>query len=167
MHLKMNYHCYSFHCKLLCALLIVLFCILPPFSPPAAKAGPNEKPAQEQKKESGRAKEFRIQFFSLKSGNSIAPAAIFLYDRGAMEIKEEHGALITSRAAYNATGYIFQADWEFTVKKEKPYHYICHFTGLYLFDIYITGLVNLKEFIEEGRQSQDIPFLFLAVAPGK
>jgi len=167
MHLKMKYHYNSFHCKLLCALLIVMFWFLSPFSSPAAKAGPNEKPVQEQKKEPVKAKAFRIQFLSLKSGNSIAPAAMFLYDRGALEIKVEHEALITSRAAYNAAGYFFQADWEFTVKKEKPYHYICHFAGLYLFDTYITGLLTMKEFIEQGRLTQEIPFLFFAAASDK
>jgi|GEM_PF-1626329 len=167
MHLKMKYHYNSLHCKLLCVLVFVLLWVLPPFLPPAAKAGPNEKPVQGQKKEPVKAKAFRIQFFSLKSGNSIAPAAIFLYDKGALEIKMEHEALITSRAAYTIAGYFFQADWEFTVKKEKPYHYICHFTGLYLFDKYITGLLTMKEFIEEARLTQEIPFIFFASAPDK
>jgi hypothetical protein len=144
-----------------------MLCVLPPFSPPAVKAGTNGKPIQVQKKEVRKAKEFRIQFFSLKSGNSIAPAVIFLYDRGAMEIKVEHEALITSRAVYTAAGFIFQADWEFTANKEKVYHYFCHFTGLYFINTYITGLVNLKELIEEDRHIQDIPFIFFATAIDK
>lgn len=165
--MKYHYSYSSFHCILLCPLLFVLLWVLPPFPPPAAKAGPKENPVQEQKKEPVKAKAFRIQFFSLKSGNSIAPAAMFLYDRGALEIKVEHEALITSRAAYTAAGFFFQADWEFTVKKEKLYHYICHFTGLYLFDTYITGLLTMKEFIEEGKLTQEIPFIFFAAAADK
>jgi hypothetical protein len=163
----MKYHYSSFHCKLLCTLVFVLLWVLPPFSPPAAKAGPNDKPAQKQQKEPARTKAFRMQFFSLKSGNSIAPAAVFLYDKADMEIKVEHAALITSRAVYTIAGYFFQADWEFTITKEKPYHYICHFSGLYLFDTYITGLLTMKEFIEDGRLTQEIPFLFFAAASDK
>jgi hypothetical protein len=167
LHLNMNYHQNSFHCNLFCALLFAMLSVMPPLSPAAAGAGAPDKPAQEQGKKESRGKAFRIQFFSLKSGHSIAPAAVVLYDRGALEIKVEHEALITSRAVWSAAGSMFQADWEFTVKKEKPYHYICHFKGLYLFDTYIAGLLTLKEFIDNGRMTQDIPFIFFAAAPDK
>jgi len=138
-----------------------------PSSPHAAKLDTGEKPKQEQIIKVSKGKAFRVQFFSLKSGHSIAPATMILYDRGALEIKVEHEALITSRTSCAVAGYIFQADWEFTVKKEKPYHYVCHFTGLYLVDTYITGLVTLKEFIEGGRLTQEIPFLFFAAVSDK
>jgi hypothetical protein len=157
----------SFHGKLLCALFSVMLCSLLPVSLYAAKPAANEKSGEEPKKEARRGKTFRVQFFSLKSGHSIAPATMILYDKGAMEIKVEHAGLITSRTAYTAAGYMFQADWEFIVKKEKPYQYVCHFSGLYLFNAYITGLLTMKEFIEEGRLAQEIPFIFLAVAADK
>jgi hypothetical protein len=157
----------SFHGKLLCALFSFMLCSLLPLSLHAAKPGANEKSGQEPKKEASRGKTFRVQFFSLKSGHSIAPATMILYDRGALEIKVEHEALTTSRAAYTAAGYFFQADWEFIVKKVKPYHYICHFSGLYLFDTYITGLLTMKEFIEDARLTQEILFIFFADASDK
>ena len=157
----------SFHGKLLCALFSFMLCSLLPLSLHAAKPGTNEKTGQEPKKEASRGKTFRVQFFSLKSGNSIAPATLILYDRDTMEIKVEHETLITSWASCSIAGYIFQSDWEFTVKKEKPYQYVCHFSGLYLFDAYITGLFTLKEFIEEGRLAQEIPFIFFASVSDK
>ena len=167
MRLEMNYHYKSFHGKLFRVLFAVTLCAFIPSALDAAKPGPAAQPSQEQKKEEPKAKSFHVQFFSLKRGHSIAPGTMILYDRGTLEIKIEHAALTTSRATCTVAGYIFQAEWEFTAKKEKSYHYVCHFTGLYLFDTYITGLVTLKEFVEEGRLTQDIPFIFFAAASAK
>ena len=159
------------HKSLLFILFSIFFGILlhafMPDSLQAKQPAPGENPKQEQINKENAGKTFRVQFFSLKSGHSIAPATMFLYDRGALEIKVEHEALTTSRASYTAAGYFFQADWEFIVKKVKPYHYICHFSGLYLFDTYITGLLTMKEFIEDARLTQEILFIFFASVSDK
>jgi hypothetical protein len=120
------------------------------------------KPKQEQNKKESPGKAFRVQFFSLKKEHSMGPATILLYDRGTLEIKMERETLITPHGKYTIIDCLFEADWEFTMQKAGTYRYISHFKGLYLFDTYIIGLFTLKEYIEEVRLTQQIPFIFFA-----
>jgi hypothetical protein len=135
--------------------------------PRAAKPDTAEKPKQEQTQTARSGKAFQVQFFSLKRGQSIAPATMILYDRGALEIKIEHETLLNPQGRYTTSDFPFESDWSFTIKKEKPFHYVCHFSGLYFFDTYAAGLVTLKEYIDEGRLTQEVPFIFFAVAADK
>ena len=138
-----------------------------PYSPQAAKPDAAEKPKQEQTPKESKGKAFRVQFFSLKRGNAIAPATMILYDRGALEIKMEHEALLNPQGRYTATDYLFESDWSFTLSKARLYHYVSHCKGLFIFDTYIIGLFTLKEYIDEATLTQEIPFIFFAVAADK
>ena len=112
-------------------------------------------------------KTYDITFFSLKRGHSIAPATMILYDNGSLEIKLERENLLTPHGKYTVADYLFKGDWEFTIKRTRPYQYASHFKGLYLFGTYIIGLFTLKEYIEDKRLTQEIPFIFYAVLQGK
>ena len=112
-------------------------------------------------------KTYDITFFSLKRGHSIAPATMILYDNGSLEIKLERDNLLSPQGKYSVADYLFEGDWEFTIKRTKPYQYASHFKGLYLFGTYIIGLFTLKEYIEDKRLTQEIPFIFYAVLQGK
>jgi len=107
-------------------------------------------------------KTYDITFFSLKRGHSIAPATMILYDNGSLEIKLERENLLTPHGKYTVADYLFKGDWEFTIKRTRPYQYASHFKGLYLFGTYIIGLFTLKEYIEDKRLTQEIPFVFFA-----
>lgn len=163
----MDRHYKSFLCKLICAVSALALCMSMPSSPHAAKPDIAEKPKQEQLQKESKGKAFRVQFFSLKSGHSIAPATMILYDRGTLEIKMEHETLLNQQGRYTAADYLFESDWSFTILKARPYHYVSHCKGLYIFDMYIIGLLPLKEYIDEGRLTQEILFVFFAVAADK
>jgi hypothetical protein len=137
------------------------------FIPPAinlhaVQKQPNKNPLKEKAPDKESLKIYNITFFSLKRGHSIAPATMILYDNGRLEIKLERENLLTPQGKYTVADYLFEGDWEFTVKKTRPYHYASHFKGLYLFDTYIIGLFTLKEYIEDQRLTQEIPFVFYA-----
>jgi hypothetical protein len=125
-----------------------------------------QQPAINQLKEKPLVKKdhkiYDITFFSLKRGHSIAPATMILYDNGSLEIKLERDNLLTPQGKYTVADYLFEGDWEFTIKRTKPYQYASHFKGLYLFGTYIIGLFTLKEYIEDKRLTQEIPFVFFA-----
>jgi hypothetical protein len=107
-------------------------------------------------------KTYDISFFSLKRGHSIAPATMILYDNGSLEIKLERDNLLTPQGKYKVSDYLFEGNWEFTIKRTKLYQYASHFKGLYFFGTYIIGLFTLKEYIEDKRLTQEIPFVFYA-----
>jgi len=165
--LKIKYYHKSFHYTLFCALYTFILCAVTPAFSNVSTARSPEKLKQEQNKKESKGKAFRVQFFSLKKEHSMGPAAILLYDRGILEIKMERETLITPPGKYTITDYLFEADWEFTMQKAGTYRYSSHFKGLYLFDTYIIGLFTLSEYIEEGRLTQQIPFIFFAAVSDK
>jgi hypothetical protein len=142
-------------------LLSVAF-ILPAFNLHAAQKQPGKIPLAEKTPAKEGQKIYNITFFSLKRGQSIAPATMILYDNGSLEIKLERENLLTPHGKYTVADYLFEGDWEFTITRTKPYRYASHFKGLYLFDTYIIGLFTLKEYIEDQRLTQEIPFVFFA-----
>jgi len=165
--LNSKYYHKSFHYTLFCALYTFFLCaVTPAFSKVSTTKSP-EKPKQEQNKRESTGKAFRVQFFSLKKEHSMGAATIFLYDRGTLEIKMERETLITPHGKYTITDYLFEADWEFTMQKAGKNRYSSHFKGLYLFDTYLIGLFTLREYIEEGRLTQQIPFIFFAAVSDK
>jgi hypothetical protein len=141
--------------------------ILPAFNLHAVQKQPDKSPLKEKKPDKESQKTYKITFFSLKRGHSIAPGTLILYDNGNLEIKLDRGNLITPQGKHAVTGYLFEGDWEFTIKRTKSYHYASHFKGLYLFDTYIIGLFTLKEYIEDQRLTQEIPFVFYAALQEK
>ncbi len=142
-------------------LLSVAF-ILPAFNLHAAQKQPGKIPLTEKTPDKEGQKIYNITFFSLKRGHSIAPSTMILYDNGSLEIKLERENLLTPHGKYTVADYLFEGDWEFTIKRTRPYQYASHFKGLYLFDTYIIGLFTLKEYIEDKRLTQEIPFVFYA-----
>ena len=136
--------------------------ILPAFNLHAVQKQTNKSPLKEKTPDKEDQKTYNIKFFSLKRGHSIAPASMILYDNGSLEIKLERVNLLTPHGKYTVADYLFEGDWEFTIKKTRPYQYASHFKGLYLFDTYIIGLFTLKEYIEDQRLTQEIPFVFFA-----
>jgi hypothetical protein len=136
--------------------------ILPAFNLHAAQKQPGKIPLTEKTPDKEGQKIYNITFFSLKRGHSIAPATMILYDNGRLEIKLERENLLSPHGKYTVTDYLFEGDWEFTIKRTRPYRYASHFKGLYLIDTYIIGLFTLKEYIENQRLTQEIPFVFFA-----
>lgn len=147
--------------------LLLITLVFPPFNPVAAKTQNKKIPVNEKTEGKDTNKIYGIQFFSLKPGHSIGPATLVLHDKGILELKIEHENLIAPKGTYTIANFIFEASWEFSIKKNKLYHYVSSFKGLYLADAYITGIFILKEYIEEKRLVQEIPFLFFAETEDK
>jgi hypothetical protein len=136
--------------------------ILTAFNLHAVQKQPVKSPLKEKTPGKESLKIYNITFFSLKQGHSIAPAIMILYDKGSLEIKLERENILTPHGKYTVADHLFKGDWEFTIQRTRPYLYASHFKGLYLFDTYIIGLFTLKEYIEEQRLTQEIPFVFFA-----
>jgi hypothetical protein len=148
-------------CIMIGTVLIAAF-ILPAFNLHAAQKQPGKIPLTEKTPDKEGQKIYNITFFSLKRGHSIAPSTMILYDNGSLEIKLERENILTPHGKYTVADYLFEGDWEFTIKRTRPYQYASHFKALYLFDTYIIGLFTLKEYIEAQRLTQEIPFVFYA-----
>ncbi len=101
-------------------------------------------------------------FFSLQQRHTIGPSKISLNPEGMFVFIIEGEALQAQTGIYTIKGVSFEATTEFTLQKRKSYHYVIHFKGIAVFDAYIAGIARLKEYIEENRLSQEIPFLFFA-----
>jgi hypothetical protein len=158
----MNFFCNALVRRIIIGTLMAGAFILPAFNLHAVQKQTNKSPLKEKTPDKESRKIYNITFFSLKRGHSIAPATMILYDNGSLEIKLERENILTPHGKYTVTDYLFEGDWEFTIKKTRPYQYASHFKGLYLFDTYIIGLFTLKEYIEEQRMTQEISFLFFA-----
>ncbi|MCX5895547.1 MAG: hypothetical protein NTZ51_06930 [Proteobacteria bacterium] len=146
-------------------LLITL--VFPPFNLLAAKTQNKKTPIKEKTEKKDTNKIYGIRFFSLKPGHSIGPATLVLHDKGILELKVERENLIAPKGTYTIANFTFEASWEFSIRKNKLYHYVSQFKGLYLADAYIIGIFMLKEYMEEKRLVQEIPFLFFAEIENK
>jgi hypothetical protein len=149
-------------CRTMIGILLSVAFILPAFNLHAAQKQPGKIPLTEKTQDKEGQKIYNITFFSLKREHSIAPSTMILYDNGSLEIKLERENILTPHGKYTVADYLFEGGWEFTIKRTKPYLYASHFKGLYLFDTYIIGLFTLKEYIEDQRLTQEIPFVFFA-----
>ena len=156
----MKAFCCALTGKVIFTLLISIALIPSPFSLYAVEKQNNKSQLQGKLPAKEGYKTYSATFFGLKRGNSIAPATMILYDKGGLEIKIEREHLAASQGKYSTTNYVFEGDWQFTINRTRPYHYISHFKGLYLFDTYIIGLLTLKEYIEEQRLTQEIPLTY-------
>lgn len=162
----MNLFCKELARHIIIGTLMAGAFILPAFNLHAAQKQPGKIPLAEKTPAKEGQKIYNITFFSLKRGHSIAPATMILYDNGSLEIKLERENILTPHGKYTVADYLFEGDWEFTIKRTRPYQYASHFKGLYLFGTYIIGLFTLKEYIEDKRLTQEIPFIFYAVLQG-
>lgn len=158
---------------LLCCFRVVLEIalavsfIIVPFNLHAFNKQPVSKPEQKNKLVTGVQKIYKMTFFSLKRGHSIAPGRMFLYDNGTFEIKIERENLLKPQGKYTIEGHQFKGEWKFAIKRTRPYQYDSQFKGLNVFNNYIIGLLTLKEYIESQRLTQQIPFIFIAVLEDK
>jgi hypothetical protein len=141
--------------------------IIVPFNLHAFHRQPVSNPQQENKLVTGVQKIYKITFFSLKRGHSIAPGRMFLYDNGSFEIKIEGENFLKPQGKYAIDGYQFNGEWNFAIKRTRPYQYVSQFKGVNVFNNYIIGLLTLKEYIENQRLTQQIPFIFIAVLEDK
>ena len=158
----MNLFCKELARHIIIGTLMAGAFILPAFNLHAAQKQPGKIPLTEKTPDKEGQKIYNITFFSLKRGHSIAPSTMILYDNGSLEIKLERENILTPHGKYTVADYLFEGDWEFTINRTRPYQYASHFKGLYLFDTYIIGLFTLKEYIEDQRLTQEIPFVFFA-----
>jgi hypothetical protein len=158
----MNLFCKELARHIIIGTLMAGAFILPAFNLHAAQKQPGKIPLAEKTPGKESEKTYNITFFSLKRGHSIAPSTMILYDNGSLEIKLERENILTPHGKYTVADYLFEGDWEFTIKRTRPYQYASHFKALYLFDTYIIGLFTLKEYIEDQRLTQEIPFVFYA-----
>lgn len=138
-----------------------------PFNLHAFQKQPDTNPQPENKLANGVQKIYKITFFSLKRGHSIAPSRMLLYDNGTFEIKIERENLLAPQGNYTIEGYQFTGEWKFTIKRTRSYQYVSQFKGLNVFNSYIIGFLNLKEYIEEQRLTQELPFIFFAALEDK
>jgi hypothetical protein len=156
----MNCNFKLFRNKAACYSIIAICVVCLAFKLQAASPIKPQKPDATPPQGNSPGKTYRIQFFSLKRQNSIAPATITLLDKGKAEITLEHEEIITTKCDYSIENFSFEANWEFAIKKNKTYAYGAHFEGLYFQDSYIIGVLMLEEYIEPRILTQKIPFLF-------
>ncbi len=156
----MNLYLRLFNKIIVYIYVIISFFIYLSFTFPAHSSVKDNKSKPSQAAEKTQDKTYRIQFFSLKRGHSIAPATMILHDKNRLEIIIEHEKIITTKCDYSIDNFTFEANWEFTTKNNKQYRYVAKFKGLYFQDSYLVGLITLKEYIEPKILAQEIPFLF-------
>ena len=112
-------------------------------------------------------KKYKVHFFSLKRGHTIASSHFTLEDHNKLEIKIPGEEFLETKGGYIKNGLQFKASFEGTViKKKKHYHYTFNISGLTLLDTYIAGTMVLNESIKETHQDQEVTFLFIGMPEG-
>ena len=105
---------------------------------------------------------YKVNFFSLKRGHSIAPSYFDFSDEKTFTITMPDEEFVECKGSFSRQGLQFRALWEGTVmKKKKHYCYTFDIKGFSLLESYIAGMVVLTEKIEETGQDQEVTFLFL------
>jgi hypothetical protein len=104
---------------------------------------------------------YAINCFSLKQGSGLRNARFRLHDNEKLEFVVQGENLRTTKATYAYDGIRFSAAIDFSLHKGKPYRYALSFTGIRAFETF-AGLARLQEYIDNGKLSQEILFLFIA-----
>ncbi len=104
---------------------------------------------------------FSTSLVSLSPGHTIA-ASLFIFRTGnAFEIKIPGVNCLEPSGSYMQSGITFKADFSATVGKQgKHYRYTFSAKGIWLFDSYIGGIMELDEWINETGQQQKVTFVF-------
>ena len=104
---------------------------------------------------------FSTSFVSLSPGDAIAASNFVFSDGNAFEIKIPGVDWLEPSGSYTQSGLTFKADFSAAVRKQgKHYRYTFSAKGIWLFDSYIGGIMELDEWINETGQQQKVTFVF-------
>jgi len=107
------------------------------------------------------ARTFSTSFVSLSPGHTISPSLFVFSDANSFEIKIPGVECREPSGSYTQSGLTFKADFSAAVRKQgKHYRYTFSAKGIWLFDSYIGGIMELDEWINETGQQQKVTFVF-------
>jgi hypothetical protein len=98
----------------------------------------------------------------LKRRHSIGPTTFVLNDDGRFALQIDKEELLNQKGNYTIDNFAFEGNVEFSVQRNKPYHFAFSFKGISLFNANIVGLLEVKEYLHKSKIIQEIPFFFFA-----
>jgi len=149
-----------FGIKLFFSLFILL--LLPHFFIKAYGEQPSKQESQDITSAKEGKKFYKVRFFALKRRHSIGPTTFVLNDNGTFTLLIDNEELLSQKGDYTINNFAFEGNVEFSIQKNKPYHFAFHFSGISLFNANIVGLLKVKEYLHKSKIIQEIPFLFFA-----
>jgi hypothetical protein len=142
---------------LLCLFVLALQSGSPAAGPAADPKGSGPSAAAD----AAAARTFSTSFVSLSPGHTIAASLFVFSDGNAFEIKIPGVECREPSGSYTQSGLTFKADFSAAVRKQgKHYRYTFSAKGIWLFDSYIGGIMELDEWINETGQQQKVTFVF-------
>jgi hypothetical protein len=104
---------------------------------------------------------FSTSFLSLSPGHAISSSLFIFGDGNSFEIQIPGVDCFEPSGSYTQSGLTFKADFSAAVRKGgKRYRYTFSAKGIWLFDSYIGGIMELDEWINETGQQQKVTFVF-------
>ena len=104
---------------------------------------------------------FSTSFLSLSPGHAISSSLFIFGDGNSFEIQIPGVDCFEPSGSYTQSGLTFKADFSAAVRKGgKHYRYTFSAKGIWLFDSYIGGIMELDEWINETGQQQKVTFVF-------
>jgi hypothetical protein len=105
-----------------------------------------------------------VTFISLKPGNTIGASNLQLHADGTLDFSIDNETLTNSRGTWSQQENRFAARVDFTVDTRASFHYRLVFDGYRLMGLH-AGRAHLYEYDRNRRLTQEIWFLFYAIAP--